>query len=133
VKRVFVDTSGFFAQIVRDDDNHEHAQELFTRAEQERWRLLMTNFVIFETHALLLHRVRLGREIALAFLDNLATDQYQLVRFRRVDEQRAIAIIRSHRDKRYSLCDRAQLRCNGTSWNRQRDLFRSRRSNLWQI
>lgn len=105
MKRVFVDTSGFFAHIVRDDDNHEPAQELFARAEQERWRLFTTVAVVFETHALLLHRARPGREIALGFLDKLATDQYQVVRFRRVDEQRAIAIIRSHRDKKYSLCD----------------------------
>lgn len=105
MKRVFVDTSGFFALVVRDDQNHERAHELFMRAQQERWRLLTTNAVVFETHALLLHRARPGREIALAFLDTIGTDRYQVVRVQRADEQKAVAIIRSHRDKTYSLCD----------------------------
>jgi uncharacterized protein len=105
VRRVFVDTSGFFALLARDDINHEHAQELFTRAARERWRLLTTNIVTFETHALLLNRVRSGREVALAFLDRFPNDQVQLIRFRQLDTDKAIAILRSHRDKKYSLCD----------------------------
>jgi predicted nucleic acid-binding protein len=105
VKRVFVDTSGFYALIVRDDENHARAHEVFQRAHLEAWSLLTTNAVVFETHALLLHRARPGREIALAFLDTVGTDQYQVVRVQRADEQNAIAIIRSHRDKTYSLCD----------------------------
>jgi predicted nucleic acid-binding protein len=105
VRRAFVDTSGFFALLVRDDDHHEPAQELFARAERERWRLLPTNFVVFETHTLLLNRVRSGREIALAFLDRFPDDKVQVIRFRRADVDKAFAIIRSHRDKEYSLCD----------------------------
>ena len=72
MRRVFVDTSGFYALIIRDDLNHDRAHDLFARAQQEKWRLLTTNAVVFETHALLLHRARPGREIALAFLDTVS-------------------------------------------------------------
>jgi predicted nucleic acid-binding protein len=34
VKRVFVDTSGFYALIVRRDENHARAHQLFTRASR---------------------------------------------------------------------------------------------------
>lgn len=64
VRRVFVETSGFYALIVGKDENHGRAQELFTLAHREAWRLVTTNAVVIETHALLLHRSRPGRETA---------------------------------------------------------------------
>jgi predicted nucleic acid-binding protein len=105
VRRVFVDTSGFYALIDGADRHHESADDLFARAHREKWRLVTSNAVVFETHALLLNRLRPGREIALAFLDSISTDRYQVVRAQRSDEQKATAIIRAHRDKSYSLCD----------------------------
>jgi predicted nucleic acid-binding protein len=105
VRRVFVDTSGFYALIDGDDQHHELANEVFYRAEHEKWRLVASNAVVFETHALLLNRLRPGREIALTFLDSIAKDPYQVARASRADEQKAIAVIRAHRDKSYSLCD----------------------------
>jgi predicted nucleic acid-binding protein len=74
VKRVFVDTSGFFALIVAKDENHSSAHDLFKLAEHEAWGLVTTNAVIFETHALLLHCARPGRETALEFLDAVQAD-----------------------------------------------------------
>ncbi len=105
MKRVFVDTSGFCALIVHEDDNHERAGALFSRASQEEWGLVTTNAVVFETHALLLNRARPGREVALKFLDAIRADAYEVVRVRKDDEENAIALIRAHDDKRYSLCD----------------------------
>jgi uncharacterized protein len=105
VKRVFVDTSGFFAHIVAKDENHSSAHELFKLAQREAWRLVTTNAVVFETHALLLHRARPGRETALEFLDAVQADTYDLVRIGKNDEERAIALIRAHTDKLYSFCD----------------------------
>jgi predicted nucleic acid-binding protein len=52
VRRVFVDTSGFYALIVGKDENHDSADELFTLAQREAWRLVTTDAVVFETHAL---------------------------------------------------------------------------------
>jgi predicted nucleic acid-binding protein len=105
VRRVFIDTSGFFAVIDREDRNHDRAHELFTRANREAWRLFTTNAVVFETHALLLHRSRPGREIALGFLDMMMTDAYRIVRAPKADEEKAVALVRAHKDKTYSLCD----------------------------
>ncbi len=53
---------------------------------------------VFETHALLLHRSRPGRETALKFLDALQTDTYDVVRVRKNDEEKAVALIRAHED-----------------------------------
>jgi len=105
VKSVFVDTSGFFAVFVDDDPNHDHAVEVFARAEQERWRLLTSWFVAFETYALLVNRAQRAREAGLTFLGRIENDRYQIVRFRQRDIDKALEIVRSHRDKKYSLCD----------------------------
>jgi predicted nucleic acid-binding protein len=69
VRRVFVDTSGFYALIVGKDENHGRAEELLTLAQRETWRLVTTNAVVFEAHVHLLHRSRPGRSTALKFLD----------------------------------------------------------------
>jgi predicted nucleic acid-binding protein len=105
VSRIFVDTSGFYALVDSDDQHHNVSHNLFDRAERETWRLVTTNAVVFETHALMMNRFRSRREVALAFLDTISADRYQVVRVLRRDEDRAIAIIRAHCDKSYSLCD----------------------------
>jgi hypothetical protein len=105
VKRVFIDTGAFFAVLVRDDVRHEHARELIHQADAERWQLMTTNAVVFETHALLVNRSRAGRRDALAFLDMMERDGYVIERVRESDEQGAVALIRRHSDKGYSLCD----------------------------
>ncbi len=54
MRRVFVDTGGFFALLVAEDANHSRARELFARAASERWQLVTTNAVVTETYALCL-------------------------------------------------------------------------------
>ncbi len=105
MKSVFVDISGFYALIVRRDENHARAHQVFTRSAREAWRLVTTNAVIFETHALLLARARPPREVAVKFLDSVEARAYDVVRLMRTDEDQAIKLIRSHSDKTYSLCD----------------------------
>ncbi len=41
---------------------------MFRSARDERWKLVTTNAVVFETHALLVNRVRNGRDLGLRFL-----------------------------------------------------------------
>jgi len=53
----------------------------------------------------LLNRVRQGRRKALAFLDALAQSEVKVERCTEQDERAAIALIRAHKDKSYSLCD----------------------------
>ena len=105
MKRVFVDSGGFFGLLVLEDVFHKHSLAIFERANAERWRLTTTNAVVIETYSLLLTRSRGGRRSALTFLDTIAADAYEIVRARRTDEERAIALLRAHEDKSYSLCD----------------------------
>jgi predicted nucleic acid-binding protein len=56
---VFVDTSAFYALLVRTDDAHEDVRATFKRVLDQRRPLRTTSFVIVETMALLQHRVGL--------------------------------------------------------------------------
>lgn len=105
MKRVFVDTGGFFALAVTDDDNHDRARSLFEQAHSEGWRLVTTNAVVTETYALFLARARDGRTKAIEFLDALGKAGVRTERVRARDEAGAVALVRAHRDKTYSLCD----------------------------
>jgi predicted nucleic acid-binding protein len=53
VKRVFVDSGGWYAHLVSDDADHQTTRQLFQRARDERWSLVTTNAVVYEAHALL--------------------------------------------------------------------------------
>jgi predicted nucleic acid-binding protein len=105
VKRVFVDTGAWFAHLVAEDADHAAAGRLFKQARAERWWLVTTNAVMFETHALLVNRAREGRTLALGFLDDLEAGVCQLERVTRDDEKNATDLLRSHADKGYSFCD----------------------------
>jgi hypothetical protein len=108
MKQVFVDTGGFVALLVAEDRAHEHASTLFEEAARERWMLVTTNTVVVETYSVLLARARNGRRTAIGFLDAIATDAAQGLSVERVradDELHAMALVRAHTDKAYSLCD----------------------------
>ena len=54
---VFVDSSAFFASLVRNDRQHLEARAIMERCRRERLGLLTSNFIRAETHALLLNKV----------------------------------------------------------------------------
>lgn len=105
MRRVFVDSGGFFALLSADDLSHQKAQALFSRALTEDWELTTTNAVVFETHALLLNRAWNGRAVALQFLDHIEQGLCTVERIGRQDEHRALDLLRTQADKSYSLCD----------------------------
>jgi predicted nucleic acid-binding protein len=105
VKRVFIDTGAFFAHLIADDIDNPHARRAFEQARLDSWLLITTNAVVFETYALLVNRARNGRAFAIAFLDALDLGFCEVVRVTREDEAAAIALVRAHEDKTYSLCD----------------------------
>jgi len=105
VRRVFVDSSAFFALIAREDRHHKEAAALFASANRESWELVTTNATVFECHALLLNRSRPGYQNAIAFLDLIDGDEYRVERVKRRDEKRAVQLVRTQQDKTYSLCD----------------------------
>jgi predicted nucleic acid-binding protein len=105
VKRVFVDTGGFFALSSAGDLDHARAVEVFRQANSGRWQLVTTNVVVIETYALLLNRTGEGRGRAIRFLDDLESSELRVERVSEDDERKAIDLVRAHKDKTYSLCD----------------------------
>jgi len=96
----FVDTSAFYALLDKDDANHRAVVELFKQATAQRWRLVTSNFVVAESHVLIL--VRLGRDAATAWLRAIPAE---VVRASAEDEEAAKRIIFKYTDKEFSYCD----------------------------
>jgi predicted nucleic acid-binding protein len=107
MRRVFVDTGGFVALLVAEDQMHSRAAAIFAAASRERWALVTTNTVIVETYSVLLARARNGRRAALGFLDAIerSASAITIESIRGEDESRAFSLVRAHSDKSYSLCD----------------------------
>jgi uncharacterized protein len=103
MNRVFVDTGGFYAALNRRDAAHRDAARLFRRARRDHWFLFTTNFVLAESHALIL--ARMGRDRAWNFLQAVITGSTNVIRAEEADERRARAIIEQYRDKAFSYCD----------------------------
>lgn len=61
-----LDTSALFALADSGDTNHRAANRILARLRAERWNRITTNYVVAETHALMLNR--LGRATAERFL-----------------------------------------------------------------
>jgi uncharacterized protein len=99
-RRTLIDTSAYFALIDRDDAYNTRANAVITAV---RGRLYTTNYILAETHALLLKR--LGRSHATRFIVQAERDPTNLIRVRKSDELRAIEIITIHDDKDYTLTD----------------------------
>lgn len=103
-RRVFVDTSAYFALAAPRDQRHRDATNIEARLIAQGWRLFTTNFILAEAHALLL--VRLGRNIARETLARIrASAGTAIVRGTPDDEQHAWELIDRHRDKNYSFVD----------------------------
>lgn len=69
VRSCVVDTSAFFALADADDTNYRLAHDLLTLLVRARTRIFTTNYVIAETHALLLNR--LHRFLAATFVKQI--------------------------------------------------------------
>jgi predicted nucleic acid-binding protein len=65
----FIDTSGYFSYLNARDANHSQAQSIMGRLADQGDDLYTSNFVVAETHALILTRI--GREEAARFLSSM--------------------------------------------------------------
>ncbi len=101
--QVFVDTSAYFALTDSRDENHEAAVQIIHQLVRERVELLTTNFIVAETHALLLNR--LGYTTALQVVEELSQSQTRIYRVREAEESKALEIIKTYADKEFSLVD----------------------------
>ncbi|GEA16610.1 twitching motility protein PilT [Moorella sp. E308F] len=95
-----VDTSAVYALIDRSDDLHEKAKNLFKKLSEKDVDLILTNFILAETHALILSRI--GHELAREWVKNLV---WKIERVKEEDEKRAREIIIAYKDKSFSYTD----------------------------
>jgi predicted nucleic acid-binding protein len=100
MRRVFIDTGVFYAALNSKDRHHQQATMFFVQAVEEAWRLLTSNFIVAETHALVL--TRLGRDLAADWLRDVPA---AVIRVTEQDEAKAKQIIFRYRDKEFSYCD----------------------------
>lgn len=101
--RLLIDTGAYYAATDASEQRHTAAIATAEQIERERWRTFTTNFVLAETHALLLRRV--GRHVAWQVLQRLERSQVVIVRVSAADERRAHTILGQYRDKDFSLTD----------------------------
>jgi predicted nucleic acid-binding protein len=102
-RAVFVDTSAFGALSAVREQDHQTAISIRARLTRQQLPLVTTNFVLAETHALLLGKV--GPYLALRVLPEIDRSDITIVRVSEADEQRACAILIQYDDKDFSLTD----------------------------
>lgn len=102
-RRVFVDSSAYYAITDPRDDNHLQARSIGLGLSRERRPLFTSNFVLAETHALTLSH--LSRDIAQRILLEILTSSTTIVRVSAADERRAQAIVTQYIDKDFSYTD----------------------------
>ena len=102
-ERVYIDTSAYYALVDSDHANHQAANSLAHRLSGEGAELFTSNFVIAETHTLILNR--LGYDAAARVLSSVYASATRITRATEVDEHRGREIVLQHKDKTYSLVD----------------------------
>lgn len=98
--KVLVDSSAVLALLNRNDKWHQNARDTLEDLVVGRNALILTNFLVAETHALLL--AKLGPSLARAWL---LTFDWNLLRLTPDDEAVAREIIRQYQDKDFSFTD----------------------------
>ena len=97
---VLWDSSAILALLDADDADHGRAVAAADHIVDERRPSFVTNYIEAEAHALLLRK--LGRAIARQWL---LTGGLPVLRALPQEEERAKAILATHADKDWSLCD----------------------------
>jgi predicted nucleic acid-binding protein len=100
VAQVLVDTSAVYALIDADDAHHRKAVAIIRSLPRRGLTPLLTNFIVAESHALLLSRV--GAQIARRWL---LGHVWPIEAVNLSDEEKAKEIIRRYTDKTFSYTD----------------------------
>ena len=103
VRRVLVDSAAYYALTDQESLQHRLAVAVTAQLAAEHRHLFTTNFIVAETHSLLLNR--LGRDLSALVLQQIDRGTTTIVRVSAADERRAREIIALHDDKDYSLTD----------------------------
>jgi predicted nucleic acid-binding protein len=109
---VFVDTSGFYAELDGTDPRHRDARAAFGLVLEHRAKLMTTNYVVHESWAVI--QARLGWEAVDAWLDRIVT-KCELVWVAREVHDLGAARCRQARQRHLSLTD-----CVSIEYMRQR-------------
>lgn len=102
-RRVLVDSAAYYAIADEKSPDHTRSIAVMARLAVQNRHLFTTNFILAETHALVLNR--LGRDMAARVLRRIDQSTTTFVRVSASDERRAREIITTHDDKDYSLTD----------------------------
>jgi predicted nucleic acid-binding protein len=102
-RRVFIDTSAFVGLADARDQEAVSANRIMGRMTIERWEAVTSNFILAETHALLLQRR--DRQVALDTLRFIERGAVIVLRVSEPDEHRAREIIEQYDDKAFTLTD----------------------------
>jgi uncharacterized protein len=97
---IMVDTSAIYALLDQSDNNHTTAKEILNKLSREKLRVIMTNFLVAECHALI--SGRLGHELARKWLTNF---YWEIERITEADEINAKDIIIKYADKSFTYTD----------------------------
>lgn len=97
---VLVDTSALVALANRHDDNHEYAQQVWQRMQNEKCRPFTTNILVIEAHTLLL--IRSHHTVARSWLRSQPFPEEWVME---QDYTKARQIILKFKDKSFSLAD----------------------------
>lgn len=98
--QALTDTSAIYALIDRDDTNHRKATAILRSSQRDGITPLITNFIVAESHALLLSR--LGAGIA---RDWLTKQIWPVEAVTPADKKKAKEIIQRYADKEFSYTD----------------------------
>jgi uncharacterized protein len=103
-REIFGDTSALYASVDKDDDYHRSVVTRLEEIAAVGGRLIITNYVLAELHALLL--ARLNRHVALTSLQRLRENRdIGILRVSQDDERRAWEIVERYTDKDFSFTD----------------------------
>ena len=103
LRRVFVDTSAWLALESPSDGNHSRALQIQSALRSAGSFLFCTNYIVAETHGLVVSRA--GRTRALSLLRDFDSGTVSVVRVEEEDEATARRIIDRYTDKDFSLVD----------------------------
>lgn len=102
-RRVFVDTSAYFALLDPADEHHAEAVAIIGQLTRHRYRHSTTNVLLIEAHALLLSELGIAR--AGQFIREMRAGNTVFVRVRASDEERAEHILLRYTDKHFCFAD----------------------------
>ena len=104
-KIIFIDTSAHYALIDESDNNNKIAREFLEFAEKNNFSFFTSNFILAETHALILKKSMLGYDIAKNFLEEASKNNKMPERITVEDEEKAYKIIIKYKDKDFTYTD----------------------------